>query len=154
MTGKEYLANLNDIEASFVSELKNYAYKRGAILRSVKLRLYNGRDGNLKPLGNYSINTIKRKKKKGQKTSNVTLQDSGGWYNNLFLRWEAQELILDNKDTLLTSKLIDGDGKWFNGYGDGILELSGLEVELLDALVDEYMLSVQKKINKNIDLTF
>lgn len=153
MTIKQYLAELEDVEASFKDEIEAYAYKRGTIMRSVKSRLFRGFDGNLKSLGEYAPSTKKRKRRKGQKSSNVTLRYTGGWYNDLFLVWESGELILDNKDDFLTNKLIDGE-KWFTGYGDAILELSEDDIEIFNALVDEYIASVEKRLNKDLELEF
>ena len=153
-TLSKYISDLKNIETSFKKEVEGYVYKRGTILRSVKLRLFRGKDGDLKMIGDYAPSTIARKKKKGQITKYVNLRDTGNWYKDLFLKWDKDELMLENKDLPLTSKLIDGEYK-FKGYGDAILELSQKEVDLVDKLVDEYIAVMQKKIlDQQIDLEF
>ena len=152
MKPEEYIRLLEQNIDKLPDLVKGYVYKRGSVLRSVKQRfLQKGIDGYGNKLGTYSSATIRRKKKKGQITSHVTLRDSGQWYESLFLRFEGTELILDSTDLSLTSKLVDGE-KLFPGYGQGIMEFSNEEQIMIDSILDEFYFELSKKLEKNIDI--
>lgn len=151
MTTQEYNKFLNDNIKDIDKKLKNYIYLRGNILRAVKLRLYRGIDGAGNSLGTYAKATIERKNKglggRDRKTSNVTLRDTGKWYESLFLKWIGSDLFLESKDQAKTGLLIDGSGM-MAGYGDDILELSQDESILVDNIKEQFFQELTKKINE------
>jgi len=155
MTTKEYNKFLRDNIKDIDKKLKNYIYLKGGVLRAVKLRLYRGIDGRGDSLGTYAKATIERKKRgrggHDRKTSNVTLKDTGKWYNSLFLQWAGSTLLLETRDPGKTQLLVDGSGK-MGGYGDGIMELSQEEEILVDNIKEKFYQELVNKVN-NINIT-
>ena len=81
-----YINELKKINSNFDFEVGKILRKNeGKILSIIKLRLFNrGVDGdNKKILPSYANRTIADKKKKGQRTSHVTLRDTGGFYKSM-----------------------------------------------------------------------
>lgn len=127
------------------------------ILETIKKRLYGvGMDGNSKELstdlskkgnGYYSKFTIAEKKKKNQKISNVTLKDTGSFYNSFRMQIKPQFFeILANFDkqgnhigenfTQMYSKEAD--------FEEAITKLNNVEmqellfVEIYDLFLNEF----------------
>jgi hypothetical protein len=157
MTTKEYNKFLSDNIKDIDKKLKGYVYQRGGVLAAAKLRLYNrGVDGLGKSLGTYKKSTIALKKRgrggHDRKTSNVTLKDTGRWYKSLFLKWEGSTLLLETRDPGKTQLLVEGEGKFFGGYGDGIMELSKEEEMLVDNIKEKFYQELVNKVN-NANIT-
>jgi hypothetical protein len=131
--------------------------EKGVLLSSVKLRLWNyGKDGdgNLIGGGRYAQSTIERKKNSPySRTSHVTLRDTGKWYGNLYVVYHNGTLLLENKDRSLTSKLVDGDGKRFRGYGSAIMDFTQDEIDyIVNSIIDNLTNYLQKEFNTDIDI--
>jgi hypothetical protein len=96
----------------------------------VKNRLYQyGVDGDGKEiLPSYSRSTIETKKEKGQRTSHVTLRDTGLFYKGFYLELVQYDLILNSSDDK-TSFLL-------NKYGRAVLEFTRQEKETITWIVD------------------
>jgi hypothetical protein len=123
------------------------------IIVTQNLRLHNaGKDSKNNLIGNYSNLYIESNKKpKGHRYDHVTLSDDGGWYSNMFVDNRGTKgLFIDNKDTVLTNKLMNGGGGiWPDAnppYGQNIVGLTEPETDGLVAKVIEPEL--QKIINK------
>lgn len=120
------MKELND----YISELKNFESNlpkyiekividnKGLLLKKLKLRLFNyGIDG----AGNlitpqYTEKTVLIKKKNNQRSSHVTLRDTGSFYAGMFVEYYNNKVNIfstDYKEDFLTEK-----------YGDDILELT------------------------------
>jgi len=146
------LRNFDSVLQKEINE--QFRKEQSRLLFSVKQRFYQkGIDGRGKSLGKYAPSTIKKKKKSAfTRVSHVTLRDSGGWYSNLFTKFETNTLLLDNKDKALTKKLIEGEGKHFGGYGEGILEFSQDEITSIETTLARVSNIVSKEFNENIDI--
>jgi len=103
-----YIADLKEIEKDFGNIVRDIIKKnQGKILTMIKLRLYNtGIDGAGNQIGQYYYQTIKEKKAKGQRSSFVTLRDSGDWYRAMYVEMIGNDVIVDSTDWK-TSKLIE-----------------------------------------------
>jgi hypothetical protein len=119
--------------------------KRAAILTTVRTRLYQkGLDGTGKLIGEYTPNTVKIKRKKNQKTSFITLRDTGTFYGSMFLEVSGRFYDI-NASAPIAVELVAR-------YGESILDLTLQEQQaLVQSAVD---LAIELEINKlgNIDL--
>jgi len=144
----DYINSLNDLSNNIDKIIKDVVIKdKGILLSNIKLRLFNkGLDANLKSLGTYSKRTVLKKKKKNQRTSHVTLRDTGDWYNSMFIDFKNNEIIVDSSD-FKTGILTDI-------YGDAILGLTEQELNnFIDANIEKALNKRLNEINylKNID---
>jgi hypothetical protein len=104
-------------------------------------QMYNqGEDGKgVKLVPSYATSTISKKKSKGQKTSNVTLKDTGAMYNSVVV------------DALITEMVISVNVNYFQylqkHYNTQIL---GLQKPYLKQFVENKVLSNLKKEFKKI----
>ena len=76
----------------------------------------------------YKISTIKRKKKKGQRTYHVTLKDTGLFYNKMYVEYDENGFFITS-DTQYTQYLI-------KKYGSAIFRLTN---ENLNIIIKEYI---------------
>ena len=76
----------------------------------------------------YKISTIKRKKKKGQRTDHVTLKDTGLFYNKMYVEYDENGFFITS-DTQYTQYLI-------KKYGSAIFRLTN---ENLNIIIKEYI---------------
>lgn len=118
------------------------------IADAIRTRLYGfGIDGVGVPLKPYHADTITRKKKKGQKTSNTTLRDSGAWYSGIFATSSNAIVTITSKD-IKNPKLVEV-------YGENILTLNELEQkEILENAIDRQLQIEINKIDNVIELDF
>ena len=141
-----------DILANYIYDLQNQEKKIGTdfqkliksrkgflILAPLKRRLFNfGIDGNENKIGSYKESTIRKKKKKGLRSSFVTLRNSGGWYQSMEAtseRFGDIEITANKtvKDGLLTEILEEK-------YGNAILDLTPSEQENIAKIVEQEIL--------------
>ena len=117
----DYLKGLKDFEKKYESIVKDaIKQNEGKIIGMVKLRLFNtGIDGSGKLIGHYTQLSKDLKKLSGQRSSFITLRDTGNWYRSMFLDLDNDKLIL-NASNWKTSKLI-------RNYGESILEFTEAE---------------------------
>ncbi len=111
--------------------------KQGWLLKDYKLRLFNkgeNADGSL--IGLYEPSTIRHKKYKGQRSSFVTLRDTGDFYRGMYLEYEKGKLTVNSFD--------EKTGDIVEQYGKEIFELSEAEVT---KFVKDY---IQPEIDKAI----
>lgn len=156
MTLENYIKELESLEKNipslvqkFVKENSNY------FLGNVKQRFYQkGIDGSGNKIGNYAQSTIERKEKSSprQRTSHVTLRDSGNWYRSLFVKYEKNELFMDSSMKDLTAKLIQGGGQYQNPpYGDAIMDFTDEEILVWsDKILEDLGEYLQKKFNTDV----
>jgi hypothetical protein len=155
MTLDKYIVNLQKLENNLPSIIDKFIESESShFLGRVKLRFWNqGVDGDGKKIGEYAESTVARKKKKGQRSSHVTLKDSSQWWDNLFITYEKGDLILDNRMRDLTQKLIEGVNRGNPAYGEAIMELTTDEkndwVQVTLIKLDKY---IQNKFNTNVIL--
>jgi len=135
-----YIAKLNDLSNNMDVYIRDIVLKnKGELLGSIKLRLYNrGVDAKGNSLGVYSARTKILKKKKNQRTTHVTLRDSGDWYGSMFIDFKEGSIFVDATD-------------WKTGlledvYGQEILSLSDSETALF---VDS---SLEPELEKLVNL--
>lgn len=76
----------------------------------------------------YKISTIKRKKKKGQRTDHVTLKDTGLFYSKMYVEYDENGFFITS-DTQYTQHLI-------KKYGSAIFRLTN---ENLNTIIKEYI---------------
>lgn len=76
----------------------------------------------------YKISTIKRKKKKRQRTDHVTLKDTGLFYNKMYVEYDENGFFITS-DTQYTQYLI-------KKYGSAIFRLTN---ENLNIIIKEYI---------------
>lgn len=127
----QYIQSLTKLSDNINNEIKTIVIKNeGHFLKTIKLRLYNyGIDANGNSLGIYLPFTKKRKLEKGQRSSHVTLRDSGDWYASMFIDFREGAIWVDASD-YKTPMLEDI-------YGDAILGLSEQETELfVDSILE------------------
>ena len=157
MTLDAYIDQLNAIAGDITPIVDGFIKKhQGALLTSVKLRFWNkGIDGDGKLIGEYAASTKELKKKSAfNRTSHVTLRDSGAWYNSLFISYNKGELLLDSHNKELTRKLIDGEPQhFFTGYGEAIMQFTDDEKDLLiEVVLDELQKYLETRFNGVIEL--
>lgn len=143
-----YIQELNNFSNNLEETVVSIGKKNEVgIVKMQNDRLFStGTDAKGNLIGNYSPNTIARKRKKGQPVSHVTLKDSGGWYGNMFVTGN-NELLLENKDASLTTDLMNGGGQFQNpAYGKDIIGLTDNEtIGLVKTVIDP---ELQQIINK------
>jgi len=117
--------DIDEIVESIV--LKN----KGYILKNVKLRLFNrGRDGSgnlIEP--EYMPNTIEYKKSQRQRSSHVTLRDSGDFYRSFVVEYKNNTIFIES-NVRYKSELIQK-------YGEDIFNLTEHEVSNVIMLIIE-----------------
>lgn len=118
MTLDNYIASLKELKSNMPKKVDEIIIKnKQFIVGMLKQRLYTyGTDGNYDLIGQYSKNTIISKKANNQKTSFITLRDSGRWYAGMYLDTSNGEYSIDSTDWK-TGLLVDV-------YGPAILELT------------------------------
>lgn len=141
----EYIQTLQDIELNIENIIMRAIQKnQGKILSAVKLRLFNtGKDGSgslIKP--DYAPETIVFKKGKRQRTSHVTLRDSGKLYRSFIVEYKNSNIFIQTnvsyKNELITK------------YGASIFDLTIQEVELIiNSFIEP---EIQKELNKLNDI--
>lgn len=155
---REYIRLLERTEDDIPDVIDEFVRKRSTYLvGNVKLRFWNyGIDGQGNFLGNYAPSTKERKERQGQRSSHITLHDTGNWWDSLFAIWDRdkEDLSLDSTNVSLTSKLIDGEGNWFKGYGEGIMEFTDEELdgEIGMSVLQDLAKHLEGIFNKNIDI--
>jgi len=109
----------------------------GKIVGMLKTRLYNyGTDGNNRLIGLYSKATLIKKKEKNQRSSFITLRDTGSFYSGMHLTGRQGTLEItssDYKAAMLTTK-----------HGLAIMELTEYQQDIiiqtiLDPFLDDYL---------------
>ena len=130
---KDIITDINKIAEQAIKE------KESKILGTIKTRLYQtGIDGKGRSIGQYSERTKVIKQKKGQRTSFITLRDSGDFYNSMFL--EVKGIFYDVNSKIPTAR------KLVSVYGESILDLTIQERDaIVQAAVD---LAIENEINK------
>lgn len=143
-----YISNLENLEHTLVEKAKDAILsKQGQILGNLKLRLFNtGIDGDgnkIKPDYAYSTTQIKARKK--QRTSHVTLRDTGDFYKSMFIDFDNGNIFVNSNDSKSSSLI--------NKYGKSIMELTLQEQRIIiDTIIEPFLVKEIKKLNKNIDL--
>lgn len=144
-----YISELVNFNKNLSSHIESIVLNnKGMLLQKLKLRLYNyGVDGS----GNkieppYDASTIAIKKKNSQRSSHVTLRDTGMFYASMYVEFHKDTVSIfssDYKTDLLTTK-----------YGDDILELTDLEQEwfILSFLEPEIQKIIDSINSKNVDI--
>lgn len=146
MTIQQYVEKLkefnNDLPKTVDMILKK---NEGTILGMLKLRLYNyGTDGNYELIGYYSNNTKKRKSAKGQKSSFITLRDTGAFYAGMYLESKDGIYKIDSLDpvTPILTML----------YGKEILELTfKQQTDIINNIINTNLQNIFDSIG-NIDI--
>lgn len=141
MSLQRYILDLSQFNLNFNDVLKEIIQKNSNfILGLVRTRLYNyGIDGSGGPiLPDYKPSTIRSKKERGQRTSHVTLRDTGLFYKGFYLELtDGYVLKLDSTD-FKTVHLIDK-------YGASILEFTEQEkLIIMDTIIEPGLI---RKIN-------
>lgn len=159
MNVQQYISHLERIQQDipnivdkFIAE--NSTYMVGAAKRRFSNYGVDG-NGNLIGGGKYSKRTIAYKKEKGQRTSFVTLRDTGNWYSSLFAVYDSLEDDMYMQSTMekLTSKLVDGEGRFFAGYGEGIMDFTEQEkLEWMDVIIERLINYLQEQFNTDIEI--
>jgi hypothetical protein len=149
MTIEQYangLAKLRDTLPAKVDEIlmKNSNFITGML----KLRLYNyGQDGDYEQIGFYSPKTQELKKKKGQKTTFITLRDTGSFYAGMYLESKNGEYKIDS--TARQTQMLIAE------YGPEILQLTyKQQTDIINNIINP---ELQKYIDESlgdIDITF
>jgi hypothetical protein len=138
-----YLLDLRNLEQNLDSIISAAILKNeGLILQKLKLRLFNiGVDGSGRKLQpDYSKYTITLKKSNNQRTSHVTLRDTGAFYASMYLEYNqvSGSLFVDSDDP----KYLELVSK----YGPDILGLTIDEQRFIIFSIVEP--AVQKELNK------
>ena len=135
-----YLADLRNLELNLQEEIENIIKdNEGFLVGLIKNRLYqHGIDADGKPiLPDYAPSTVKRKKEDNQRSSHVTLRDTGDFYQGMFI---------EVKNWIITASSTDGKtDSLIEKYGEGIL---GFTQEEQDQIVFSI---VEPRIQKIID---
>ena len=120
----QFQKNLPDVLAEIVKK------RESKIIGLVRNRLYQrGIDGDGREiLPTYASSTIEIKKEKRQRTSHVTLRDTGLFYKGFYLEMKGYTLLLDSRDAK-TSFLVDK-------YGEAILFFTKEEKEAIFKFID------------------
>lgn len=143
-----YISNLESLESTLVDKAKEAILsKQGQVLGNLKLRLFNtGTDGDgnkIKP--DYAYSTVQIKASKKQRTSHVTLRDTGDFYKSMFIDFNKGNVFVNSNDSK--------SGSLINKYGKSIMELTLQEQRIIiDTIIEPFLVKEIKKLNKNIDL--
>ena len=126
-----YILKLQNLKNILPTEIDRILLsKQSHIVGLLKARLYNqGTDGDGNLIGHYAKGTLASKKANNQKTSFITLRDTGHWYNAMYLESKNGEYLIDSSDRK-TAMLIEI-------YGDSILDLTIQQQEYLVSQVIE-----------------
>jgi phage gpG-like protein len=137
----QYISSLDNISLN----LKKIVFKavkknQGQILSMVKLRLFNkGVDGSgSKITPDYAPQTISIKKGKRQRSSHVTLRDSGNLYRSFVVEFKNNNIFIQTN--------VDYKKDLISKYGSEIFDLTINEVELIIYAFAEP--EIQKELNK------
>lgn len=121
-----YINDLLKLEASLKDEIEKIIIeKQGFLVGLIKNRLYQkGVDADGKKiLPDYLPSTIEYKKEKRQRTSHVTLRDTGSFYDGIFV---------EIKDWIITVDSIDGKTPTLiSKYGTSILGFTEEEQDII-----------------------
>lgn len=144
----QYILDLENLSQNLDNIIYSVIGKnKGKILSMVKLRLFNkGVDGSgsrIEP--QYAPSTIEIKKGKRQRTSHVTLRDSGNLYRSLFVEYKNSSIFIDTNISF-KSELIDK-------YGKEIFDLTIQEARIIIFSFIEPEIQKELKKIQNIDLT-
>lgn len=143
-----YIEDLIKLESSLDEHLKKIVLsKSGVLLTRLKLRLWNlGVDGTgnlIQP--EYTEETKSIKRRDGQRSSHVTLRDTGSFYKGMYVSFHNNEVEIfssDYKEDLLTEK-----------YGDAILELTTEEQDwFMATIIDDEVQRILDELNDDIEL--
>ena len=140
MSLQKYILDLQQFNLELPDVLKTIIKKNEQkIVGLVRTRLYQrGVDGDGNEITpSYAGSTIRAKKEKGQRTSHVTLRDTGLFYKGFYLELEGYNLVLDSRDGK-TSFLVEK-------YGPAILFFTADEKQQIFNIVDN---ELDKIINK------
>lgn len=115
---KTYVEKLQALKADLPKKVDEILLQNQKhIVGLLKARLYNeGTDGLGNIIGEYAKSTLVIKRKNNQKTSFITLRDTGRFYEGMFLESKNGRYIIDSKDRK-TALLIEI-------YGESILDLT------------------------------
>ena len=145
---QEYINSLTELSKNLETIAHNAIEKnQGKILSMVKLRLFNkGIDGSgslISPY--YHPETIKYKKGRGQRTSHVTLRDSGNLYRSFVVEFKNNTIFIE---TNLRYK-----NDLISRYGSEIFDLTITEIRII--ILSFIEPEIIKELNrlKNIDIT-
>jgi hypothetical protein len=145
MSLDNYLRDLILLESSLEKEIdKIIKEKQGYLVSLIKNRLFQrGVDSDGKKiLPDYKPSTIKRKKEDRQRTSHVTLRDTGDWYSGIFVEIKDWVISVDSTDGK-TPSLIDK-------YGQGILGFTKQEQdEIIFGILEPRIQKILNSIGKN-----
>jgi hypothetical protein len=137
----QYISSLDNISLN----LKKIVFKavkknQGQILSMVKLRLFNkGVDGSgSKITPDYAPETISIKKGKRQRSSHVTLRDSGNLYRSFVVEFKNNNIFIETN--------VDYKKDLIKRYGSEIFDLTINEIELIIYSFAEP--EIQKELNK------
>lgn len=143
-----YLSDLISLEANLEKEIeKIIADNQSFLVGLVKNRLYQrGYDADNKPiLPDYTPSTIRRKKEDKQRTSHVTLRDTGDFYKGMFVEvtnWLIKVDSTDGKTDSLISK-----------YGEGILGFTEAEQEqIIFSIIEPAIQKILNSLQGNIEI--
>ena len=145
MSLDSYLEDLENLGSSLESEIeKIIKRKQGLLVGLIKNRLYQK---GIDAFGNeitptYSKYTIEEKKSKNQRTSHVTLRDTGNFYDGIFVEIVNNVIKVDSTDGK-TESLI-------SKYGEGILGFTQEEKEfIVFGLLEPEIQKIINNIGKN-----
>lgn len=146
MTIQQYVEKLKEFNKDLPKTIDMILKKNeGTILRMLKLRLYNfGTDGNYDLIGYYSTNTKKRKASKGQKSSFITLRDTGAFYAGMYLESKDGVYKIDSLDPITPVLTML--------YGKEILELTfKQQTDIINNIINPELQKILDSID-NIDI--
>lgn len=126
-----YIQSLIDLDANLDDFLEQSIERNeGKIVRMIRERLYQtGVSGDGTFLGYYTDSTEAKKKDDNQRSSHITLRDTGGFYKGMFADLGDGYLIISS-DAPQTEELI-------SRFGEGILELNKYEQEIvMDTMIE------------------
>jgi hypothetical protein len=138
---RAYISELKEIRETLPKKVDEIIHsKESYILGMLKKRLFDfGVDGDGKLIGTYSNKTKILKKKKGQRTSFITLRDTGDFYKGMFIDNFPGRIFIDSRDSI-TNILI-------SIYGQSILELTVQEQQhIIDAVIEPEINKILAKL--------
>ena len=143
-----YINKLEALENNLVEKAKKAILdKQGLILGKAKLRLFNfGVDGdNSKITPEYRHSTVQIKAGQGQRTSHVTLRDTGEFYSSMFIDTSTNDIFINSTSEKL--------GPLISKYGVAITELTEQEqIFIIDTIIEPFLVKEINKLGLDIDL--
>jgi hypothetical protein len=144
----KYISDLENKGANLDKFLRDtIAKNESKIVGFIRTRLYQtGYDGDGNLIGYYTASTEAKKRDNNQRASHITLRDTGDFYRGMFAEYRPGQVFISSSDRK-TPELI-------SEYGDGILELTELEQEIvMDTMIEAELIKYINELGNIVSVS-